>query len=575
MKRRSFINTLGAAAVGSASLATRDEAQSRKSGAAGDAKSKSPAGGGVSVPSLMRKPDRVMVETEASHIRLERSRDGWGSTDLEVTTDVREHRGQSALAVALSAPKSKPLRVHLRWNGAFPLGWRYLGDHWERSYGDLEWRALVGERAMPWYVLASNGKAMHGYGVKTGAAAIAWWQVDAGGISLWLDVRNGGSGVQLGERRLLVAEIVERHAHVVESPMTAARAFCRVMCETPRLPQHPVYGSNNWYYAYGQNMSAVATLHDADLMAELSPAGTNRPFVVIDMGWSEAPEGAGPVSHLHKGFTDMSELAAAMKRASVRPGIWTRPLLTSERIAEAWRLPAIAGRPAGPMSVIDPTIPEASAYIADSIRTLSKWGFELIKHDYSTYDLWGRWGFAMGTELTDGGWHFNDRSRTTAEIIGALYRTIRDAAGESLLIGCNTIGHLGAGLFELQRIGDDTSGREWARTRKMGVNTLAFRMVQHNTFFSADADCVPVTADIPWSLTRQWLDLIARSGTALFVSPDPAFVRAEHKPALRAALSAAARPVTPGEPLDWFDTTTPQSWRLGSQITRYDWYNLE
>jgi alpha-galactosidase len=106
----------------------------------------------------------------------------------------------------------------------------------------------------------------------------------------------------------------------------------------------------------------------------------------------------------------------------------------------------------------------------------------------------------------------------------------------------------------------------------MGVNTLAFRMAQHNTFFAADADCVPVTRDIPWSLTRQWLDLVARSGTALFVSVDPAAVQEEHKPALKAALAAASRVQAPGVPLDWMDSTTPERWRLDGKVTRYNWY---
>jgi alpha-galactosidase len=178
----------------------------------------------------------------------------------------------------------------------------------------------------------------------------------------------------------------------------------------------------------------------------------------------------------------------------------------------------------------------------------------------------------MGPDLTDRGWHFHDRGKTTAEIVLDLYRTIRRNAGDAALIGCNTIGHLAAGLVEAQRIGDDTSGREWSRTRKMGVNTLAFRMPQHNTFFAADPDCVPLTRDIPWSLTRQWLDLVARSGTALFISADPAAVQAEHKAELKAALAEAARPQEPGVPLDWMDTTTPERWRLDGKEVRYNWY---
>jgi alpha-galactosidase len=178
----------------------------------------------------------------------------------------------------------------------------------------------------------------------------------------------------------------------------------------------------------------------------------------------------------------------------------------------------------------------------------------------------------MGPDLTEKGWHFHDRSKTTAEIVVDLYRTIRQSAGDAVLIGCNTIGHLSAGLVHAQRIGDDTSGREWSRTRKMGVNTLAFRMAQHNTFFAADADCVPVTDAIPWKLTRQWLDLVARSGTALFVSVDPAKIRQEHKPALKAAFAEAARWQKPGAATDWMDTTTPEAWLLDGKPVRYDWY---
>ena len=32
----------------------------------------------------------------------------------------------------------------------------------------------------------------------------------------------------------------------------------------------------------------------------------------------------------------------------------------------------------------------------------------------------------------------------------------------------------------------------------MGVNTLAFRLPQHNTFYHIDADCVGIFGMIPW-----------------------------------------------------------------------------
>jgi alpha-galactosidase len=347
------------------------------------------------------------------------------------------------------------------------------------------------------------------------------------------------------------------------------------MCEKPLLAVKPIYGSNNWYYAYGRNVSSAGSLKDAALLAELMPKVDNAPFAVIDMGWGAARDGAGPVAQTAKSYPDMPGLAKSMKDLGVRPGIWTRPTLTTEKRANAWRLPAAGGRPKGELITMDPSIPEALAYMGESVATVRGWGYELIKHDFSTFDLMGRWGFEMGPDLTERGWHFQDRGKTTAEVILDLYRTIRKNAGDAALIGCNTIGHLAAGLVEAQRIGDDTSGTEWSRTRKMGVNTLAFRMAQHNTFFAADADCVPVTRAIPWSLTKQWLDLVARSGTALFVSADPAVVTAEDKAALKIAFAAAARVHEPGVPLDWMDTTFPAQWKLDGKTTDYDWYEGE
>jgi alpha-galactosidase len=524
----------------------------------------------AALPDPLRPPDRVAAFSESSSaaVSLTRSGDRWQAGDIEI-----EIGKGTEVAVAITAPKTKLTRIGIRWHGSFPAGWRFLGDHWERSYGDLEWRGLIGERLMPWYFLASGDGVLNGYGVKTGASAICCWQADDGGITLWLDVSNGGGGVELGARRLQAATIVARKGRAGESPLDAARAFCRAMCETPIVTAQPIYGSNNWYYAYGKNTSSASILKDAALMAELMPASpANRPFVVIDMGWGAAPEGAGPVTQFAAGYPDMADLARQMRATGVRPGIWTRPTLTTEKRAESWRLPAAGGRTPGDLITIDPSIPEALAYIGESIATIRGWGYELIKHDFSTFDLTGRWGFAMGPDLTDRGWHFHDRGKTTAEIVLDLYRTIRRTAGDAALIGCNTIGHLAAGLVEAQRIGDDTSGREWSRTRKMGVNTLAFRMPQHGTFFTADADCVPVTRDIPWSLTRQWLDLVARSGTALFISADPSAVEPEHRPELRAALAAAARPHEPGVPLDWMNTTTPERWRLDGKEVRYNWY---
>ena len=118
------------------------------------------------------------------------------------------------------------------------------------------------------------------------------------------------------------------------------------------------------------------------------------------------------------------------------------------------------------------------------IRRIKTWGYELIKHDFSTFDIFGNFGINLNGMITpDYGWTFHDKTKTSAEVILDFYRLLREEAGEMIIIGCNTISHLSAGMFELYRAGDDTSGKEWSRTRAYGINALAFRMCQNNAFY--------------------------------------------------------------------------------------------
>jgi alpha-galactosidase len=199
----------------------------------------------------------------------------------------------------------------------------------------------------------------------------------------------------------------------------------------------------------------------------------------------------------------------------------------------------------------------------------------MIKHDFTSWDLFGHWGFQMGASPTRDGWKLHDPSKTNAEVLTELYGTIREAAGEARLLGCNTVGHLAAGFHELQRSGDDTSGRSWDRTRRMGVNTLAFRSPQHRAFFDVDPDIVAITKAIPWELVEQWLRLVSESGTALFVSIEPSVVEPKHRVALKKALEIAAKPQVVGEPLDWMASDCPRHWKLLGQKAEFSWMSKE
>lgn len=515
---------------------------------------------------LHRSPDVVRVFTQSGTQTLQPASGGrWTGADIEVVTAAQADR----LTVGLSAPRSAVKRLHLRWHGRMDSCRLVLGDAWERAYGDLAWQELVPERVLPWYFAAWDGASTHGYGVQTGPNAFCFWQADSEGISLWADVRSGGAGVQLGPRVLDVCTVVARRGQPGETPFASLHSFCRRLCPQPRLLPHSIYGHNDWNYDYGNN-SAASTLEVTHRIVALAPAGPNRPYVVIDDGWEPAGPGhAGPWDGSNSKFPDMAALAAEVKKAGARPGLWIRPTTAWDAVPNSWRL----GRSHG---ALDPTVPEVSQQIAGDIARLQTWGYELIKHDFTSNDLLGRWGNHMGAELTDDNWTFAEGAkRTTAEIVLALYRTIRQAAGSAAVLGCNTFSHLSAGIFEANRIGDDTSGRNWDRTRKMGVNCLAFRTAQDGAFYATDPDIVAVTHDVPWEMTRQWLDLVSRSGAVLFVALQPDAVGAAQEEALRAAFARAAQAQPAGEPLDWLKTSCPEHWRLRGQDTQFRWQTPE
>jgi alpha-galactosidase len=517
---------------------------------------------------LQRAPDIVSVATAPGVQRLSLgANEQWqGTAGLTVTT----RRLPGALRVELASPGVGVRRLHLRWRGRMDTTRLLLGDAWERGYGDLEWRGLAPDRAMPWYVATWDGALTHAYGVRTGAKAMCFWQVDAGGISLFADVRSGAAPVQLGDRVLPVCDVVSRAGHSRESAFTALHAFCTQMCASPRLPAQPVYGSNDWYYAYGRN-SAATFSRDAERIVELSPTHANRPFAVLDDGWQpgRGSDKAGAGTWEHEKFPDLPGLIGQVKRLGARPGAWYRPLEAPASAPSTWRL-------ARDPKALDPTVPEVREKIAADIGRMRDWGFDLIKHDYTTYDLLGRWGFEMGTSLTKNGWTFSiGPNRTTSEVIDDMYGTIRTAARDALIIGCNTVSHLSAGHFEMCRVGDDTSGTDWSRTWKMGVNSLAFRAPQQGAFYVADADCVGVTTSIPWALNRQWLDLLSRSGTMLFVSLAPDALGAEQKADLTRAMAIASVQQPIGEPVDWQRSNSPEHWRLMGKDVAFDWAGEE
>jgi len=495
---------------------------------------------------------------------LERGEGCWQYADIQVFA-------ADGGAVTLRGATTPVLALRLTLDPVAAEDSLVLGDAWERGYGDLGWAAPDADRRLPWYFFAWQGQTLFCRGVMTRPNALCFWNFDGRTPVLTMDLRCGTEPLTLGGRTLEVCRVVAEEK--TGDLHQACADFCARLCPDPRMPAGPIFGGNDWYCNYGCNSAEKIRTH-ARRIARCAEGTGIAPYMVIDDGWqlchSQLPGqdyNGGPWRFANDNFGDMKALAADIRALGVIPGIWIRPLQTREKLPEDCRL--TCGRGDYPL---DPSVPQVLEYLRREIRTIVEWGYRLIKFDFSCADVFGKWGFQMEDDLYLPPVLFHDRTRTTAQILKDFYAALREAAGEDvLLMGCNTVGHLAAGIVDIQRTGDDTSGRDWGRTKKYGVNTLAFRMMQHGTFFRVDADCVGITREIGWEKNRQWLDVLAKSGTPLFVSIGEDAFTPQVEDGIRQAFrhAAAARQVS--RPLDWQQTLTPEVWESDFGTHRYSW----
>lgn len=524
---------------------------------------------------LINFPDEVTAVVNNQLVKLtDKGKQVWTYQDLIVNLN---NSGKS-IVIEIQSPQSALSAVTLYWNKPSATGTVILNDHWERTYGDVSWHPAVASEILPWYFMEYNNKNTTGFGVKTGTKSFCFWQAGNSKLSLTLDTRSGGNGVQLGNRKLTAAEIITIKSNAGESPFQTTRRFTKLMCDKARMPLQPVYGINDWYFSYGNNTEKLIIEH-TEMMVPMADELNNRPFSVIDAGWFKGPPSmpndccwGDDMSLPNAKFTDMGKLALKIKTIGMRPGIWTRPLCGSYKDPTSLTLPLIKGREKN-KPVLDPSIPENLERVKKYFKLYNEWNYEMVKFDFTTFDILGKWGFEMLKDgaMTSDNWSMYDKSKTNAEIILTLYKTIREAAGKTYIIGCNTISHLSAGLFELNRIGDDTSGNEWDRTRKMGVNTIAFRGVHQGTFYAADGDCVGITPKVPWEKNKQWMELVAKSGTPLFISAQPEATGTAQKATIKECFKLASQNLPVGEPLDWMENAFPRSWKLNGKTENFNW----
>lgn len=468
--------------------------------------------------SVLKKPDSVYGTTEKTAYRFEEKKNF-----CNVNFDYKVENG---CAKVIIYPSGEPVKyIKFRFRSDFSLVDKVYGDYWGRSsyLVPLEWKNVMPERVMPWYCYLLQGDKMHCYGVKTGADCFASWFVDAKGITLFLDLSNGSGGTDLKEP-LLACEVVELEGQVGEPTYNVAQRFCKIMCDSPKMPLEPIFGVNNWYWAYG-NISKETALKETDYLMEMTKGVKHRPYMIIDDGWQKHHRIKSDLNYNggewlpNRKFGDMKDLVDKINDKGAKAGLWFRPLLTKEDLPDEQILTEGNGG-----KILDPSHPENLKKIQADTERIRSWGFELIKHDFSQIDMFG--AMRDNPEINDDLKQFSkkrvfyDKTKTNATIIKNLYKAIEKGAGGADVIGCNVFGHLSAGIHSIQRIGNDTSGQTFEITRSDGINS-ALRLPQNKNFYLADPDCAAFTDMVDAELNLDFLEMCAITGMTALASVTP------------------------------------------------------
>ena len=512
---------------------------------------------------IVREPDSVLFQYDDSGIRFEEP-----DSREEQVSKITFAIVRNTLRVTLY-PSPKPVkRIKLRWRGDLSDVILVYGDDFERYLNKIPWRGVTPELIMPWYFHAYDGERLTSYGVKTSPNAFCHFQLDAFGITMWIDVRSGGQGARLTEP-LDICDVICDAGCAGENPFRSAEKFCAAMCENPVLLKTPLFGVNNWYWAYG-NISHETVMTETDQLMDLCRDAVKKPYMIIDEGWQmnrftskSGSYNGGPWYGPNYKFKNMTETAEAIHAKGAYAGIWYRPLLTSVSI------PADAYSPAaykGNGFLLDPTHPYTLEKTAEDISRLRSWGYDLIKHDFTAHDTLG------AVPNPDGAWSFYDNSVTNCAMLKKLYRTIQEAAGDAVVIGCSTVNHLAAGIHAVQRAGGDTSGRNFEITRLNGIKSMV-RQPQNGRFFALDPDCAAFTDKTDTSLNLDFLEMAAVTGVVTIASVTPGILKPDEIKRIREIYRIASEGGRGAIPEKWVGVNNPSHFVTpDGERFAYDWY---
>ena len=521
--------------------------------------------------SILRAPDYVFSATEDTSFRFEEEQDG-NTSPVKFDYVVGD---KSAKVIVY--PSGSPVKyLKLRFEGNLEHVESVLGDNYTvvgyKAF--LEWRSVMPGRKLPWFCYVKGKETLACYGVKTGADSFCTWQIDTHGITLFINLTNGNDGTDLKEP-LVACEVVELCLDRSLGEFNVAKQFAKLTCEKPALPKEPIFGVNNWYWAYG-NISMQSVEYECDYLMKMTTGCKHRPYMIIDDGWQKlrVPGGnyiGGPWEPNEK-FKDMKVMADKIHQKGAKAGVWFRPLLTynEEVLPENVKFANYAEG-----QVLDPSHPYTLQRVYETAKKIRGWGFDLIKHDFTIVDIFQFPNLSADTvdyKLASDKIKFYDKTKTNATIIKNLYKAIQQGAGDAEVIGCNTVGHLTAGIHSVYRVGNDTSGRSWEWSRVDGVNSF-MRLPLNNTHFNVDPDCAAFTEMVNADINLDYLEFCAYTGMVTLASVTPDILTESQMERINQIYKIADAKKSELCILDFATNSNPEILGTidGKVVKKYDW----
>ncbi|MWG34536.1 alpha-galactosidase [Halomarina oriensis] len=277
-----------------------------------------------------------------------------------------------------------------------------------------------------------------------------------------------------------------------------------------RVPERAPTGWCSWYHYFTEvTADDVRTNLDA-----LDAWDADFDVVQLDDGYEVA---FGDWRTLDEGFDDMRELREDVAAAGYTPGLWLAPFYVQadSDLAAAhpeWLLtrdgePVDAGPRHGPMYALDTTHPGVERWLRETFETVvDEWGFDYLKLDFL-------YAAALPGDRTE------DVTRATAYRHGL--EVIREAVGETFVLGCGAPQFASVGLVDAMRVGPDTAPY-WHRAgesasqpaHENAVRNVLNRQFTHRRLWLNDPDCqlVRSTTDLTSAERESFAALVALTG---------------------------------------------------------------